>query len=401
MDWHRRRRVPRSLTPAGEADLSNERATPRIWRVLGDKRGDNGQVEMIATALREQRGWSSDLRHLEMRPEFVLGKPRVDATLDHLDLARSDALEPPWPDLILTSGRRPANAALWIKARSGGRARIVLVGKPSGWMSHFDLIVTSAETLPAPFDNVLHIGLPLMRVEPDRIAAGQSQWQAVFADLPRPLVAFLIGGPTNPFVYDQTVLRRLRARIGAVLAEGGTPYLVGSRRTPDGFLRDLAAGLRDRLRVYDWAEAGAENPYAGLLALAEHFVVTGDSISMQVEVARLGKSLEILPLPTGRFGGIDHARRRVAAWLFHPPRDAGLAETVRIALARGLYRLRLMPQTRHFSGFHQMLVDRGLAQWFAEAGSARPPHGPDPVAVEIDADMARILGRIDRLLAGA
>lgn len=393
--------MPRLLTPAGEPDLSNAQTVPRIWRVLGDKRGDNGQVEMIAAALAAQRGWSSELRHLEMRPEYVLGKPRVDATLSHLDLARSDALDPPWPDLILTSGRRPANAALWIKRRSGGRTRIVLVGKPSGWMSHFDLIVTSAETLPAPFDNVLHIGLPLMRVDPERLAAGRTQWQAAFADLPRPLVAFLIGGPTNPFVYDPTVLRRLRVRIEAVLAEGGTPYLVGSRRTPDGFMRDLAAGLPDRLRVYDWAAPVGENPYAGLLALAEHFVVTGDSISMQVEVARLGKSLEILPLPTGWLGGLDNARRRAASWLFHPPRDAGISERARIALARGLYRLRLMPQTRHFSSFHQMLVERGLAQWFAEDGSARALRVPDPASVEADADMMRILGRIDRLVAGA
>ena len=38
----------------------------------------------------------------------------------------------------------------------------------------------------------------------------------------------------------------------------------------------------------------------GLLGLADGFVVTGDSISMMVEIARLGRPLAIFDLPTGR-----------------------------------------------------------------------------------------------------
>lgn len=361
---------------------------------------------MIARALEARHGWSSDLRHLEMRPKFVQGKPRVGPTLYHIDPARSDALEPPWPDLILTSGRRPANAALWVKRQSGGRTRIVLVGKPSGWMAHFDLIVTSAETLPAPYPNVLQIGLPLMDVDADRLAAGRAEWQGALDALPRPLVAFLIGGPTNPFRYTRAVSDGLRTRIDAVLKAGGTAYLVGSRRTPPGFMTGLSAGLSAglaggtdaRVQVYDWAQSDGANPYAGLLALADRFVVTGDSISMQVEVARLGKPLEIMPLPTGLFGGIDNARRTASAWLFQPRRDTGWQEAARIALARTLYRLKLMTQTRHFPRFHQMLIDRNLAQW---VGQDTPEPLPQTAcdALDTDADMARILARIEQLAA--
>lgn len=361
---------------------------PRIWRVLGDKRGDNGQVEMIAEALAQHRGWPSELRNLEMRSDYVRGKPRVGPTLYHLDRTRSDALAPPWPDLVLTSGHRPANAALWIKRQSGGHARIVLVGKPSGWMAHFDLVIASAETLLAPYDNVLRIDLPLMRIDPDRLEAGREAWQGGLDALPRPLVAFLVGGPTVPFVYDADVARRLRARMRRVLDEGGTPYLVGSRRTPPGFLRQVADGLPERVRVHDWAESDSENPYTGLLAHADRFVVTGDSISMQVEVARLGKPLEILPLSTGPLGGLDDMRRRLTARLFDAPCDGRTA-----AVARGLYRLGLVPQTRHFPRFHQMLVDRDLARW---AGDETTPRAAPP---DTRADMDRILARIDALVA--
>ena len=383
--------------PPNEPHVTGPQTAPCIWRVLGDKRGDNGQVEMIAEALARQRGWPSELRHLEMRPDYVRGKPRVGPTLYHLDLAKSDALEPPWPDLILTSGHRPANAALWIKRQSGGRTRIVLVGKPSGWMSHFDLVVSSAETLLAPFANVLHIDLPLMQVDAGRLAAGREAWQGALDAVPRPLVAFLIGGPTVPFVFDAEMLRRVRARIRRVLDEGGTPYIVGSRRTPPDFIRQLCDGLPDGIRVFDWAQPGSENPYTGLLALGDRFVVTGDSISMQVEVARLGKPLEIVALPTGWLGGLDNLRRRLAAWLFAASRGARPTTRMRAALARGLYRIGLMPQTRHFPRFHQMLVDRGLAQWVGDGGDARAVRAT-PVSVE--ADMQRILARIDRLMAG-
>jgi hypothetical protein len=145
---------------------------------------------------------------------------------------------------------------------------------------------------------------------------------------------------------------------------------------------------------FDWHAPEGENPYAGLLALADRFVVTGDSISMQVEVARLAKPLEILPLPTGGLGWLDHARRQAASWLFRPPQDGSALEAARIALARALFRLRLMPQTRHFPRFHQTLIDRGLASWIGEGGAAIRAD----TATETDADMVRILARIDALL---
>ncbi|SEM94386.1 fission protein ELM1 [Roseovarius tolerans] len=382
--------------------MTPSEASPRIWRVLGDKKGDNSQVDVIAEALEQTRGWTSELRHLEMLPEYVKGKPRVAPTLHHIDRARSDPLEPPWPDLILTRGRRPSNVALWIKRQSGGRTRIVLLGKPAGWLSHymsqFDLVITSSETLPPPFDNVMQIDLPLMQIGADRLEAGRVEWQDTLAPLPRPLVAFLIGGPTSPYVYNSEAETRLRKRIAQVLARGGTPYLVGSRRTPSGFLDRLQDGFPDTLRVFDWARPEGENPYTGLLALGDRFVVTGDSISMQVEVARLGKPLEILPLPFGWLGRLDDARRRLAAWMFQPARAGHPAEAARLAMARGLYHLRLMQQTRHFPRFHQILIDRGLASWAGDAEADTPTDQPIPTASADD--VTRILARIDPLLRG-
>jgi mitochondrial fission protein ELM1 len=376
--------------------------------VLGDKRGDNGQVEVIAEALARRFGWSSEWHHVEMLPKYVHGKPLPGPRLHHVDLERSDPLRPPWPDLVITCGRRPANVALWIKKQSGGHTRIVLVGRPAGFIfhyqSHFDLIVTSAEAVPAPFPNVTYISLPLMRVDEARLEAGREQWQMALATLPRPLVVFLIGGPTRPFVYNETVLERLLARVGQVVAAGGTPYLVTSRRTPEAFARKLRARLPEAARFYDWRHPEGENPYAGLLALGDRFIVTGDSISMMVEVAKIGRPLEILPLPTSLIGTLDQARRRLAVWLFQPAGDAGLRERLRVALARGLYHARLMQQARHYPRFHQRLVDEGLADWIGhgliEAGGADRPAseaGMARVLSQGERDLSQISDRIARL----
>src|SRR6185436_9461478 len=99
--------------------------------------GDNIQVRTIGDAL----PWPCEERRLVVRPRYRLGKPFVRASLHHVDPARSDRLDPPWPDLLITSGRRMLNVALWIKKRSGGRTRIVIVGRPRRYLGRCDLVV--------------------------------------------------------------------------------------------------------------------------------------------------------------------------------------------------------------------------------------------------------------------
>jgi mitochondrial fission protein ELM1 len=358
---------------------------PRIWLLLGNKKGDNGQVETIAEALQAQFGWHCERRDIQVLEPFLFGKPKVGPTLYHIDHERSAALEPPWPDIILTVGRSPANVALWVKEQSGGHSRLVLVGKPSGYMERFDLIITSAETLPTPYLNVLRINMPLMRVDQAAVEQGARDWAERFAALPRPLVAVMIGGPTNPFVFDATVTRKLIEEARRVLDAGGTPYFTTSRRTPTWLTDELKQQLPHGALLYDWNDTSAENPYRGLLGLADRFVVTGDSISMMVEVVHLRKPLQILPLPTGLIGSLDQVRRSFARWLYRPS-DGGFGARLRIGLAHALYRAYILRHTRHYPGFHQLLVDLHLATWLGQP--AEEPEGRMPD--DIPAVLARI-----------
>ena len=102
--------------------MSQPDAMPRIWRVLGDKRGDNAQVEIIAEALARERGWVSELRHLEMLPKFVVGKPRVGPTLYHIDQSLS-GVRPMWRSGSRSNRAGARGLCWWASLRAGSRIR--------------------------------------------------------------------------------------------------------------------------------------------------------------------------------------------------------------------------------------------------------------------------------------
>jgi mitochondrial fission protein ELM1 len=279
--------------------------TPRIWAVLGDKTGDNAQVEAIAARL----PWPVEPRQLVFLPRYRKGKPLFGASLRHLDRSASAPLQPPWPDLVITIGRRPAMAALWIRRQSGGRTRIAIIGRPKRRIDEFDLVIASAQYRLPDAPNVVHVGLPLMRVDPERFRAAAAEWAPTLAQLPRPLVVLLVGGATKPYRLDPAtasdLLRTARAYAGA-----GTVYVSTSRRTSPAVVETLRRELPDNGRLYE-VDSSAPNPYLALLGSGDLFVITGDSMSMLTETARLGRRVAIYSLPfdlrwrwVSRFRGI-------------------------------------------------------------------------------------------------
>lgn len=368
-----------------KAESSAAPKPPVTWLILGDKRGDNGQVETIV----ERLGWPCIHKYVHMRDEYVLGKPRFKPSLDHLDLSRSDPLQAPWPDIILTIGRRPSMVALWVRQQSGNRTRIVLVGKPTGGMEACDLVIASSENQLPPLDNLLPITLPLMRVDPAAVANEAARWQDRLAAFPRPLIAVFVGGETNPFRMNNAVLKRLVQEVERIQRDlKGTAYVVTSRRTKPEFVAGLQQQLPADTPLFVWSAGAEENPYRALLGAADGFVVTGDSISMMVEVIALGKPLAILPLPQGFWGSIDQLRRASARLLFNPRKET-LLDRCRHPLARLIFRLdvfKLLSFTRDFRYFHRLLVAKGLAVWVGEAFK-KPSQAQDD---DLDKVVARI-----------
>ena len=348
---------------------TTDSSVPKVWLVLGDKLGDNAQVRIIADAL----GWPYEIKKVVFLERYKLGKPRFKPSLYHIDGYRSDALEPPWPDLIITIGRRPSMAALWIQEQSGGHTKLVLIGRPKRWLDRFDLVITPTQYLLPDLPNILHLKLPLMRTDEAAIANAAKSWKSRFDALPRPMIALLVGGPTQPFIFDEEVAKRLISTAGRVAEEAdGTLYITTSRRTPATVIGALNEGIPKHAILYEWDGSGVDNPYLALLGHADRFIVTGDSISMMVEVANLGKPLAIFPLPMTRLGRL----RRFFGNLLHPSADTNKQGGFLQSLGDALFRFGIIGYSRDLTEIHRLLIDRQLA---VPLGKPFHPAGPTPI----------------------
>jgi len=358
----------------------------RIWLVIGDKPGDNAQVEIIAEAL----GLPFEIRRVLPRARYVLGKPPFKASLYHLDLERSDKLEPPWPDFVLTIGRRPSMAALWIQEQSGGRTRIILLGRPKKWIERFELVIVPSQYQLPERPNVLNFDLPLMRSNDAAVAEAVKHWRETFDALDKPVTALLVGGQTKPFRFDKAAARDLLDQTSRVLGQSpGTLYITTSRRTPPQVVDTLRERLPEYGILYRWdPDSKADNPYLALLGLADRFIVTGDSISMMVEVARRGKPLAIFELPYQ-----SDPTTRLRRLLTNIGRGGAGAARSGQAFPRLMALMRktgLAGYPRDLTAIHALLYQQGLA---VPLGAPFLPGGPRAVD-----ELSQVVERIRRVV---
>ena len=345
---------------------------PRIWVVVSDKAGDNAQVDAVV----ERLPWPVEYRRLQFKRPFRKGKPPFFASLYHVDKTHSDRLAPPWPDLVITIGRRPAMAALWIRRQSGNRTGIVLFGRPKRQGEHFALIVVSAQFQVPEAPNVIGISLPLMRIDQQRLTHEAARWSEHFTRRAHPVIAVLVGGATRPFVFDTDSAHKLIELARGYCGTTGSLYVTTSRRTPPEAIAALRERLRERDEFYEWSASAGENPYFGLLAHADGFVVTGDSMSMITEVARLKRPLAIFPLRRSKLS--EATNSLLPDWI------SGIPGAIKYRL---LPRLGFTAFPRDLTQIHRELIDAG----FAVTAGAPLPDTDHEAPDEVDRVVAAIV----------
>jgi mitochondrial fission protein ELM1 len=206
--------------------------------------------------------------------------------------ADSSRVEPPWPDLIVSCGRRSALIARELRRRAGGRPILVHVQDPRMAAGAFDLVVAMAhDQVRGP--NVLRVVTALHDVTVERLEAAAAEWRERLSRLPRPLIGAILGGPSGRQGFGEQDGRRLLDGLLAMkAASGGSLAVVPSRRTPEEVLALFAKAAADDPAIWSWTRQG-DNPYLGVLALADRLVVTGDSVSMVSEALATPHPIEI------------------------------------------------------------------------------------------------------------
>ncbi len=285
--------------------------------------------------LAEALSAAPEVKVIHLREPFRQASPFLGTAGGRALTADSSRIAPPWPRLVITSGRSALAVALAIRRATRGAAFLVNVQDPGFYRSRFDLVVVPEhDQLSGP--NIMSTAGALGRVTPARLAEAAAAFGPSLAYLPRPRVAVLIGGANAVFTTPSAVAERIARDLAQVAAQGCGLMVTFSRRTGpemEGIIRTALAGSQAVI----WDGQGA-NPYFAYLALADHILATEDSASMISEAATTGKPVSVIALEGGspKFTRFQEAMRARGAtrpftgeiedWTY-PPVD----ETQRVA----------------------------------------------------------------------
>jgi mitochondrial fission protein ELM1 len=372
--------------------MSEPRQGPRVWVVDAYRSGEKTQVRALAEGL----GWPYEIKTLryrkyEMRTNLLRGRD-----LRGIDIARSDALAPPWPDLVLSMGMRNEPVARWIRDQSGGRTRLVFLGRLWADPALFDLVITTPQYRVPDRPNVLRNALPLHPLGARPLAEAARRWAPALAHLPRPYLTVNIGGSSGPYAFGPRAAARLvRDALALARARGASLLISSSARTPAAAIDAFAAQSQVPMQLYRWKPNDPDNPYLGFLALADEIIVTADSISMLSEAYATGKPVHMFDCGAGRLS----MRRDMALALGEAEAAQALARQDRDrpdlslgALAyRALMRWGWKHLSRDISQMHLRLVQSGRMGWLGDPVPA-VQQTPPP------SDMARAIARIGALM---
>jgi len=330
---------------------------PKVWILLADRAGGNGQLISLADAL----GWPYERKAMAYNwlnrcPNILLG-----ASLASVQRRSASELQPPWPDLVIGASRRSAPVARWIRQQSGGRAKLVHLLHAMAPLDLFDLIITTPQYRLPPRSNVLHQSAALNRIDADRLATAAAAWTPRLSGLPRPFTALFVGGNSATYRLDPETAGRLGASASAaVAAAGGTLLVSTSPRTPAAAAQAVIKAVTCCNFIYRWRAGDPDNPYHAFLALADRFIVTADSASLLVEACLMGKPVEVFSWSMRR-GPLLQFKE----WLW---RRYGMNANGALAVTIGrLVDWGLLKPPRDFAALHRELRARGLIAGFGES----------------------------------
>ncbi len=269
------------MTVSASAAATNLAAPPTAWVLTDGKAGDEAQCLGVVDAM----GLVPEVRRVAPRALVALGMPW--GPIDPREAADrpGSPVAPPFPDLLVASGRRAVPYVRAVKRLSEGRTFTLLLKDPRTGAGTADLVwVPDHDSLRAP--NVFTTPTAPHGLSAARLAAYRSDPDPRVAALGRPRVAVLAGGDSRHHRFTAADIDRLAAGLAALADAGAALAVTVSRRTPAA-LRAALVAIAAGPRHFLWDGTGP-NPYGSLLATADAIVATADSTNMVGEAAATG-----------------------------------------------------------------------------------------------------------------
>lgn len=271
----------------------------KIWGITDGSAGMVAQVKALADALNFSSEFLEMPDGLEMKV-ISLKKPwgfLPNICYDFLpaELIIKNPFSPPYPDLVISCGRKAALVSVAIKEISP-QTKTIHIQDPQMASSNFDLVV-AMEHDKIIGDNVIKTRFALHNITPEKLAEAKAKFTPIFEQYPKPHIAVLLGGTTNKYTLTNsrmvTVLRTLRDKLAST---EGSLLITTSRRTGVENTAMLHKAFAGDNHVYIYDGIG-DNPYLGLLACGDEIMISNDSVNMMSEAFATGKKVEILALP--------------------------------------------------------------------------------------------------------
>jgi uncharacterized protein len=314
-----------------------------IWILWHRRVGDLQQMQALATAL----NMPFEIKKLHFRKPYYA--PLANYMLDQ---DGSDKLMAPSPTVILCAEALCSVVARKLKRASANTIKIVVLARPSGTTTDFDLVLTTPQYRLPKAGNIVELRLPLL-IAPQSYSAGHSGTTAV-----------LIGATSPPDILDNISAERIIVDLKSY-ADRSRKILqvVTSPRTDPEVAKILKQSIVTPHHVHVW-KADGQNPYQNLLNQAEEIIVTSDSVSMLADAVATHNPVQIYRLPR-RLSFLQ--RRLEKLYLRHPDH---------FLFATGL----IEPTTNRWVLIDRLVSD-GYVNWF---GDTRKPTRHFESRVDLD-----------------
>ncbi len=293
---------------------------PSCWVITEGIAGTENQCIGIAQAL----GLDYETKRITLNEPWLSLSPYLGFECSH---SFEPKIAPPYPDLLISSGRKSIAAARYIKRKSKGKTIVVQVQDPRTSSKYFDLIAVP-EHDPLRASNVITTKCSPNKITKEQIDEAKINFPK-FGDMPSPRIAVLIGGSSKAYNMTLSITENLTKTLKHLDA---SLMITCSRRTGEAN-EDVLRDNFDNETNFLWDGKG-ENPYMAMLGWADYILVTADSASMISESCTTGKPVYMIDLDGGakriskmhdnlmRHGALRKFKGKLEKFKYEPLNDA-------------------------------------------------------------------------------
>ncbi|MCF6299753.1 MAG: mitochondrial fission ELM1 family protein [Proteobacteria bacterium] len=195
------------------------------------------------------------------------------------------------PKVIITCGKRAAAVGKYYKiklAEHNKDSQHFQILNPNDKPENYDLLITPAHDKVFA-ENVIETTGSIHPVNQSWLEPHKTQWNEKFKHITQPILAIMLGNPGEKYFKSfAKELNNIR-----VLYNSHHIFVCGSRRISTNTANMIRKLIHTNESVWLNNDDGI-NPYTGLLAHANHFLVTTDSINMISECIATQRPVSLL-----------------------------------------------------------------------------------------------------------